>query len=542
MKNALGPLVITAALLAGCVGTSAGGGAPYVPLPDGQIGDGGVVYNTGDALIDTGSAADGGRTAADGGTGRTADSGDAVDTGGGVVDTGGGCTPNCAGKACGDNGCGGICGTCPANANCVAGMCKTTGCTSQCDNKTCGDDGCGGVCGLCGNDQACVQGNCQDKNSCVKQCAGKNCGPDGCGGSCGGCTGGQVCTDGLCITPSCTPKCAGKTCGDDACGGVCGVCGPDQNCVQGNCKGAPPCTPNCAGKSCGSDGCGKTCGTCNASQSCQSGKCVTPPAPGCQGVSYEGCCGVNQVLQFCESGTLKTIQCQSGKVCGWNADSKFYDCVDKAKCAASCADPSGKNPISCKAGTGVKVVSIQITSAVVAPFKADRCQWDGLTCSAASQKDADALADLAGGLVGAIGSAGWGLAVTGILKFVGKPAMQSMARPDPYGTAQIFMGGKWSAEIPLATKKNKTSDTFTPIFPGPPKPPGWQGVALTAQVRVRVTLWDADLYGDDPIGVAEISNAELQGVLKTGKSEYVNTAKDTANQLLLVKMSVAAAN
>ncbi len=37
------------------------------------------------------------------------------------------CVPNCAGKECGDNGCGGICGTCSGGATCVNGKCQTTG-------------------------------------------------------------------------------------------------------------------------------------------------------------------------------------------------------------------------------------------------------------------------------------------------------------------------------------------------------------------------------------------------------------------------------
>ena len=33
------------------------------------------------------------------------------------------CTPNCAGLACGDDGCGGTCGTCAAGESCEAGSC-----------------------------------------------------------------------------------------------------------------------------------------------------------------------------------------------------------------------------------------------------------------------------------------------------------------------------------------------------------------------------------------------------------------------------------
>ncbi len=40
-----------------------------------------------------------------------------------AADTGGGCTPACAAKACGDDGCGGRCGTCGDGLACRAGQC-----------------------------------------------------------------------------------------------------------------------------------------------------------------------------------------------------------------------------------------------------------------------------------------------------------------------------------------------------------------------------------------------------------------------------------
>ncbi len=58
------------------------------------------------------------------------------------------CTPSCAGKTCGADGCGGSCGDCEAGARCGAqGACVA--CTPSCEGKTCGDDGCGGSCGVC---------------------------------------------------------------------------------------------------------------------------------------------------------------------------------------------------------------------------------------------------------------------------------------------------------------------------------------------------------------------------------------------------------
>jgi len=44
------------------------------------------------------------------------------------------CTPNCAGKNCGDNGCGGSCGSCTNYQECVSGQCKCTLLTSCVDS------------------------------------------------------------------------------------------------------------------------------------------------------------------------------------------------------------------------------------------------------------------------------------------------------------------------------------------------------------------------------------------------------------------------
>ena len=71
------------------------------------------------------------------------------------------CAPSCAGKACGDDGCGGTCGTCAAGASCSsAGQCTGGSCTPACSGKACGDDGCGGTCGTCAAIQGCNAGQC----------------------------------------------------------------------------------------------------------------------------------------------------------------------------------------------------------------------------------------------------------------------------------------------------------------------------------------------------------------------------------------------
>jgi len=72
------------------------------------------------------------------------------------------CVPKCTGKECGDDGCGGDCGTCTAPETCEAGVCA---CEPECTGRECGDDGCGGFCG--GGDGTCPAGEaCTDAGVC----------------------------------------------------------------------------------------------------------------------------------------------------------------------------------------------------------------------------------------------------------------------------------------------------------------------------------------------------------------------------------------
>lgn len=114
----------------------------------------------------------------------------------------------------------------------------TDGCVPDCEGKMCGDDGCGGSCGVCVPGVPCnPDGICAD---CVPNCAGKECGDDDCGGLCGQCQIGNACLDGMCYHED-IPDCTGKVCGSDGLGGICGACpcadcSPEQiQCVDGQC-------------------------------------------------------------------------------------------------------------------------------------------------------------------------------------------------------------------------------------------------------------------------------------------------------------------
>jgi hypothetical protein len=185
-----------------------------------------------------------------------------------------GCVPSCDGKACGDDNCGGSCGTCPGGLGCNESF-ECAPCEPVCNGKQCGDDNCGGSCGTCAGGEACIEFICV---SCSPNCAGKECGEDGCGGFCGQCGFNEECINGICI--GCTPNCGGKECGDNGCGGMCGTCPLGYKCETGICLEDIPCNPNCLNKECGDDGCEGLCGTCGESQYCSpAGLCAEGDAP-----------------------------------------------------------------------------------------------------------------------------------------------------------------------------------------------------------------------------------------------------------------------
>ena len=190
-------------------------------------------------------------------------------------------TCTCQGKSCGQKS---SCGTTCVSQTCGSGKtCDRNGfcvsqCTPNCKGKTCGSDGCGGVCGgVCGSDDYCNNGNCLP---CSCNGPGGNflCGTDQCGRSCGSCGGQEKCLGAWasynlsynCV--ACTPNCPDGYCGSDGCGGYCScsagqACSSSDDYTSGTC-GA--CTPNCDGKICGDDGCGGSCGSCNGGDMCGS--------------------------------------------------------------------------------------------------------------------------------------------------------------------------------------------------------------------------------------------------------------------------------
>jgi len=280
-----------------------------------------------------------------------------------------GCTPDCTGKECGDDGCGGSCGECnsPPPDQCVDSNTKLRVYedTGQCLNNKCSYNymdtictyGCDPVTNKC---KGCTPKTCAELYVESKACG--NGLDDGCGGTIdcpNNCGAGEICQNHVCV------ECGGVNqpcCENDFCGqgavcqnGTCMACGAtnqpccqndlcnsDHVCLSGVCKhcgliGEPCCAGDLCttGAVCQSGVC-VACGgtnqpccdndTCNANHICQSGICKH-----C-GLSNEPCCLGNT----CDSGFI----CQSGicKHCGLQDE----PCCDGNTCEANYVCQSGK--------------------------------------------------------------------------------------------------------------------------------------------------------------------------------------------------------
>ena len=282
------------------------------------------------------------------------------------------CIPQCQRKACGDDSCGGSCGSCKEGEECIHPEASDAWCCKrQCDGKECGPDGCGDVCGICKGLKVCEDGKCvydygckphplkmgcpncacekcvcdQFPQCCTVQwsavcadvckyrcggchpckpdCDGKECGDDGCHGKCGYCPKGMYCSNYHCKPCSCD----GRECGKNQCGEDCGKCPAGQECTKdGKC-----CTPQCDGKECGSDGCGGSCGTCQVGFRCNHGKCVKCDGNICKENGYmcgKDACG--NVCGMCDGGVCVYHMCY---YCAGYCDG--YECGDDG-CGGSC--------------------------------------------------------------------------------------------------------------------------------------------------------------------------------------------------------------
>jgi len=232
------------------------------------------------------------------------------------------CTPDCTGRECGSDGCGGSCGVCDAGESCLDGQCEAGGTGDDCGSYfecaagcTQGDNACLNACadGLSPQGGAdleaffgCLEANCEDcaDDACYQNCAVYECSETYAqcfyGGGTTACDTFIDCMD-PCTTQACADACYAALSADgfmdlvaiDLCvQAACPICetAPDgEECSTCNstaitaggacadeysvCYGAP-CQPDCGTNECGDNGCGGSCGTCGEGEGCVDGQCV----------------------------------------------------------------------------------------------------------------------------------------------------------------------------------------------------------------------------------------------------------------------------
>ena len=240
------------------------------------------------------------------------------------------CAPECAGKECGDDGCGYQCGYClvPGEDTCVNGTCQA--CVPDCGDRVCGPDGCGGECGVCELGFGCLGGHCELPEPALS-CSG-HCGevrPAGCS-----CTAYCAADDACCVDVGlcgCLPKCAALECGDDGCGGSCGDCQEGLVCWEGSCL-----APTCVDSQCGDHG---ACHSEATGCDCDPGYA----APFCAACAV-GFADYPQCKETCAPGD----PCGDGDACTIDACDPATGCVhtaggpceDESPCTADHCDPA----------------------------------------------------------------------------------------------------------------------------------------------------------------------------------------------------------
>jgi len=169
-------------------------------------------------------------------------------------------------------------------------------------------------------------------------------------------------------------------------------------------------------------------------------------------------------------------------------------------------------------------VRLTLLNATLGPAKYDRRPWDGPGGSV-SPKVMEKLAS-------ALSSINPYAAVASVMGLV---AVDSLAKPDPLGDADLFDGATPRERYRLSRRDQR--DTFTPSWDGPPT---WANVRLAPTTRLRVHILDRDQFHDDEVGTAEIGYGDLVEALQSGHVHQVRVSEQTQRQVLFLGISVMA--
>ncbi|WP_437726685.1 hypothetical protein [Sorangium sp. So ce861] len=169
-------------------------------------------------------------------------------------------------------------------------------------------------------------------------------------------------------------------------------------------------------------------------------------------------------------------------------------------------------------------VRVSIDGAVISPAKADGRQWDGMGTVPAGALTA--IGDL-------LRTAHPAAAAASAAGFAAEAAGAGTEPPEPFGSAELFVGGRSLGR--LALDRSGQRDTCTPGWKGPPT---WRRVPLAPDVHLRGELIDRDLVNDDFIGRFAIHRDHLVEALRARAVYPVAVGNQAAGQVLFVWIEV----
>lgn len=194
-----------------------------------------------------------------------------------------------------------------------------------------------------------------------------------------------------------------------------------------------------------------------------------------------------------------------------------------AKETSAAPAPTGPSDGTRATQAGTRLVSIELKSASILPFKkATKTSWDDF--SLVQSKVADSLVD---GVANALALPD---PYTLVAKLALDAAAQGYKRPDAEGKATLYYRGQ-----PLDTKTIvETGDEYNPQTHA-----RWQHVTLDEHVRIELSLVDVDsVDSNDSIGTVQLNDDDLRAALAAKNVLQVQTDGQDTQQILFVGVSV----
>lgn len=178
--------------------------------------------------------------------------------------------------------------------------------------------------------------------------------------------------------------------------------------------------------------------------------------------------------------------------------------------------------------TPPEFATIEITDTLVQPWMAGGELWDGT--SSVGQTEIE-------GLLEALSSE---FPYVAVFDYVAGLAVDAYDAPDPFAYAERWGDGNWIEPVALCTYENNDEDTFAPVWPGDPASAnlrGWHGVAVSPDMRIRVTVGDEDLSEHDSIGQVELNYDDVITALKAKQVHPIRVDDQGQGQVLFIGIS-----